>query len=132
MSVLERFNSKHECAANGCWLWTASAAPGGYGKMGVAGRTVSAHRVAYELFIGSIPDGLEIDHLCRNKRCVNPAHLDVVTRAENERRKLRWPQVAFRCDHPFEPDNWYTLTNGSHYCRVCHLARCKRRNKVAA
>src|SRR5690242_3990108 len=69
-----------------CWLWTASVDHDGYGRFVVDGKTCKAHRIAYTLSIGPIPDGLTIDHLCRNKRCVNPAHLEAVSQKENNHR----------------------------------------------
>lgn len=69
-----------------CLRWTGSRTPAGYGQMSVAGRLVGVHRVAYELAVGPVPEGLEIDHLCRVRDCINPDHLEVVTHAENVRR----------------------------------------------
>lgn len=71
-----------------CWEWTPPVGNHGYGEFARQGerRTVLAHRYAYELLVGPIPDGLEIDHLCRNKACVNPDHLEPVTKSENARR----------------------------------------------
>lgn len=98
MTLLERFNAKWEEDENGCWLWTASRLPHGYGRIGVGGKVRLAHRVSYELFNGPIPAGLDVDHLCHNedrecpggstcmhRRCVNPAHLGVATRSENQK-----------------------------------------------
>lgn len=82
-------------ATTGCWLWTGTLSMKGYGRFNVTDRNnAAAHRFAYESFVGPIPDGLEIDHLCSVRRCVNPAHLEPVTHAENlrrgaERRRLR-------------------------------------------
>lgn len=69
---------------SGCWLWDGGTDGGaGYGKMSFRGRDTGAHRASYELFCAPIPDGMQIDHLCRMPPCVNPAHLRVVTQAEN-------------------------------------------------
>lgn len=84
--VLERFLSKCDRPVDGCWLWEAGITTAGYGTLSIASRTHYAHRLAYEHFIGPIEDGMVIDHLCRMRHCVNPAHLEVVTNAENLRR----------------------------------------------
>ena len=74
------------CFTGFCWEWTADRAKSGHGRIRVDGRTQMAHRIAYELLVGPIPEGLELDHLCRNTCCVNPDHLDPVTHLENMRR----------------------------------------------
>jgi hypothetical protein len=66
-----------------CWTWTGRKSTSGYGQIRIAGKTCYAHRVSYELFVGPIPEGLVIDHLCRNRACINPDHLEVVTAAVN-------------------------------------------------
>jgi hypothetical protein len=70
----------------GCWNWLKSLDLGGYGKVDIAGRTRRAHRVYYEDVFGSIPEGLTLDHLCRNRKCVNPFHLEAVTTEVNNQR----------------------------------------------
>lgn len=75
----------------GCWLWDHHTSDKGYGQLRErsSGRTIKAHRYFYELHRGPIPDGLHLDHLCRNPRCVNPDHLEPVTNGENQRRGIR-------------------------------------------
>jgi hypothetical protein len=70
-----------------CWNWDGAVTSSGYGAVAHNGRTHSTHKLAYELLVGPVPDGLQIDHLCRNKLCCNPAHLEPVTGQENIRRR---------------------------------------------
>lgn len=84
-------------AADGCWTWTGSKHPLGYGMAKALGERY-AHRVSYRLHRGPIPEGLTIDHLCRNRSCVNPAHLEVVSLAENIRRAPRSKLSAEQVD----------------------------------
>lgn len=71
-----------------CWLWNGSRCSAGYGQLVVNGRQTMAHRFAWEIENGAIPDGLTVDHLCMNKLCVNPDHMELVTRGENARRHI--------------------------------------------
>ena len=114
----------------GCWLWTGAAQRNGYGRFGMDGRTQFAHRVAYELHIGPIPKGLHLDHLCRVRGCVNPAHLEAVTQRENT---LRGDAITARnavkthClkGHAFDEANTYHYQGGFRGCRTCRKARRK-------
>ncbi len=78
----------HVEKAETCWLWTSTITGNGYGHYSIKRVKVGAHRFAYELMVGPIPQGLTIDHLCRVKACVNPDHLEPVTQAENNRRGI--------------------------------------------
>lgn len=102
---MTRFWSKVE-KTNNCWNWTAASTPLGYGRFSSQGKLVYAHRYSYELFKDDIPDGLELDHLCRNPSCVNPDHLDVITHKENMNRGVGPSALNSRkthCprDHPY-------------------------------
>ena len=101
-----------------CILWTGSIISSGYGNKYVAGRgMVLAHRLAYEAAIGPIPGGLEIDHLCRVKLCVNPDHLEAVTHQENVRRAIA---DVCRRGHIIDETNHYTNPkSGMRRCRIC-------------
>ena len=81
-TVEERFWAKVD-KTDGCWLWTASIHTTGYGQFRIQGRTVVAHREAYRMLVGPIPEGLDLDHKCRNRACVNPAHLRPATHKQN-------------------------------------------------
>lgn len=87
-----RFMAKvDQGAEGGCWLWTAHRNADGYGVFRFDGQMGGAHRFAYRLLVGPVPDGMELDHLCRMRHCVNPEHMEIVTHAENVRRSERWP-----------------------------------------
>lgn len=88
-AVRERLEERVQVASNGCWIWTGAQDPAGYGRIGIGDTTFMAHRISHELYIGPIPAGLHVDHLCRITACVNPDHLEAVTQAENNRRAAR-------------------------------------------
>lgn len=91
-----RFAAKFTVNDQGCWQWHGATVPQGYGKLGMNGTVEYSHRVAYEWFVGPIGDGLEIDHLCQNRACCNPDHLEAVTHAVNmtRRREARLARIA--------------------------------------
>lgn len=124
---MERFWSKVETGM-GCWVWTASKNGMGYGTFALNGRTVMAHRAAWELLIGVIPAGAVLDHLCRNKQCVNPSHLEPVTQKQNLLRAHGMGQANARkthcpAGHPYAGSNLYTAPSGRRLCRACQRAR---------
>lgn len=100
-----------------CWEWQAAIdVQSGYGRFQVDGTTKHAHRVAYELSIGDLDPDLELDHLCRNRRCVNPLHLEQVTHRENVRRARQVKSCPQ--GHPYEGDNLYVY-KGHRKCKAC-------------
>lgn len=113
---------------SGCWLWTGAKYPGGYGAMG-RGRShegiMRAHRFAYTHFLGPIPKGKELDHLCRVRNCVNPTHLEIVTRRENFLRGQHWAAKAFLTDTCKRGHSLLDAyrSHGYRQCRTCTLAR---------
>jgi hypothetical protein len=121
----ERFWSKVlNHPATGCWEWQASRFWTGYGRFWVNPRTRSTHRVAYEALVGLIPPGHDIDHLCRNKNCCNPAHLEPVTQRENTLRAESPPAlnaIKTQCTqgHAFDTMNTRTRRDGSRTCLIC-------------
>jgi hypothetical protein len=136
---IERFEEKVERdPETGCWLWAACRNSAGYGKFGIDGRVVLAHRFSYEQHVGPIPDGLQLDHLCRVRCCVNPAHLEPVTGSENVRRgkageitKVRHAQKT-HCPqgHAYTEDNITPqILSGRWTARCCKT--CKRIRALA-
>jgi len=118
--------------ASGCWVWHGALKSNGYGYVFAGGRDQNAHRVAYQWFVGPIPEGLELDHLCRNRGCVNPSHLEPVTRWENIKRgameeaRQRRTTERLTCSkgHPWNEQNTYVhAKTGARHCRECHRLR---------
>ncbi|MEV4521473.1 HNH endonuclease [Micromonospora tulbaghiae] len=125
-----RLLEKTQLDRSGCWLWTAAKNAYGYGVIGLTGqhRTVLAHRATYEMFVGPIPDGHDLDHLCRVRHCVSPAHLEPVTRRINLLRgagETARNAAKTHCPkgHPYSGANLIVRKSGQRYCRTCHNSR---------
>ena len=136
MKLLASFNSKYIPEPNsGCWLWEAGCSRSGYGYISQARKMRQAHVVAYELFVGRVPEGKELDHLCGVRCCVNPAHLEPVTHRENLRRGktlIALNNAKRTCcnGHEFTAENTYVWTDESRQCRICARQRKAKQRKA--
>lgn len=126
-STEDRLRKKYTiCKESGCWEWTAAVQSNGYGRVWYNGKVQYAHRVMYERNVGTIKEGMDLDHLCRNRKCVNPDHLEQVTRSENLKRGETGENIAeplrkkTHCPkgHPYSGDN-LRLYGGRRHCRAC-------------
>ena len=136
-SLERRINHHIKINANGCWEWTGSKTKNGYGQIGVGGKLFMAHRYIYEQKIGPVPCSLDLDHLCRNRCCVNPDHMEPVTRSENLKRGNSgiWAKLVngakTHCPkgHEYSGANLYVHPRGARCCRVCTNERARLRRK---
>ena len=125
----ERFFAKVRDLGD-CWHWVASTTTNGYGCFWDGERNRPAHRWAWEFFNGPIPDGLVLDHLCRNILCVNPDHLEPVTHTVNMRRGV-FPVVgSCKWGHEFSEANTYVTKAGKRHCRACNARRTRLRGRA--
>lgn len=135
--LLERLMEKVRVEPGGCWVWTGWLTQAGYAMInagGTNGKALRAHRVSYEAHVGPIPDGLVLDHLCRNRACLNPAHLEPVTASENVMRGEGPPARNARrthCahGHPLSGENVRIRVRPGCVERVC--CSCERARKHA-
>ena len=121
-----------------CWEWLGPRNAYGYGHFSAGRDVFRAPRVAYTLASGPIPEGLELDHLCRNRICVNPSHLEVVTHRTNDQRSplmgmalKRLNGIKQRCPngHPYDLFNTHYAKHGARVCRACHRRHEQERRK---
>lgn len=133
--IESRFWDKVAVDDSGCWLWQASKFVDGYGRFRADGETRHAHRWAYERFVGPVPEGLQIDHLCRTRHCVRPSHMEPVTPAENFHRGAgrgaslcepgQYLLKTCRNGHDMSGDN--IVFDGGRRCRSCRNAWYRER-----
>jgi hypothetical protein len=142
--VRERFAAMYTVTPSGCWEWHRSLDGKGYGTFGIkidgVWRTVKAHRVSYEIHVGPIPEGLQLDHLCRNRACCNPSHLEPVTNRENGLRGESPCALNARVTHcpkghEYTPENTLIKTTrcgtAGRDCRECGRLRLRAKKVVA-
>lgn len=124
---IERLREVNE--ETGCWDWLGSFRGGGYARMSVKNRVVPAHRVSFEVFRYPVPNGLVLDHLCRDRGCVNPWHLEPVTIGENTLRSptapsaLNFLKTECKNGHLFTKENTYLRPTGGRSCKTCRATR---------
>lgn len=114
----------------GCWMWMNSLTANGYGCARENGATVYAHRLSYELFVGPIPSGLQIDHLCRHRWCVNPDHMEPVTQQRNLARGFSPPAINARKDRCSSGHDYTRDSRGYRVCQTCQLAYSRNYEKT--
>lgn len=128
-NILEKrqraFWAKVAKTPGGCWIWQGTKYANGYGRFHVDNGEHLVHRLAYEWLVGTIPPGKVIDHLCRNRACVNPSHMEIVTRIENVMRGISSPALKAKQQtcvrgHDLSGDNLYIRPDGHRECRECH------------
>lgn len=125
---------------SGCWAWKGTIDHDGYGRVYHLGKKVRAHRLSYELLVGELTPGLVVDHVCRNKACINPDHLELVSQSENVKRSLPTSKNGMtRGKYKKRPTcyrghfkEWDHQADGYKPCRECQKIRNKERRAVAA
>ena len=138
LTTYERFTKKYKVTDTGCWEWTAGLfKKDGYGQFYNPGGSHLAHRYSYEYHVGPVPEGMQLDHLCRNRKCVNPDHLEPVTCRENLHRgdtvnSANSAKTHCLRGHPLSAENTYVYKRGSgitRKCKTCVRLRAKKRRE---
>lgn len=133
--VEQKLMARVQRTETGCWEWTGSRTAGGYGQIRRRYVVYGAHRLSYETFVGPIPEGLHLDHLCRNPPCINPEHLEPVTSRENCLRGISPAAknaVKTHCvnGHPLTGAN-LAIDRGHRACVECRRRRGRKRMRAA-
>lgn len=140
LSLLKRLFSRvnfdgpvpeHRPDLGNCWVCVKNVRPNGYGKLTYKSEDLSAHRLVFSLFVGDIPEGLDLDHLCRNRACVRPHHLEPTTRLENLSRgngliAMNVKKTHCVNGHEFTPENTYLYRGKHRCCKTCRKAAKER------
>lgn len=114
----------HRPELGACWLWTGTTIKGGYGRFTSGGHKILAHRFAYELLVGPVPGGFELDHLCRVPSCANTTHVEPVSHQVNcQRGSGSKRKVSCLRGHQFNAENTYLTPGGRRQCRTCKQRR---------
>jgi hypothetical protein len=135
-----RLQGKVRIAPSGCWEWQGYIRPNGYGSFYFRGRPTTAHRAAYQIFVGPVGERADLDHLCRNRRCVNPDHLEIVSRRENCRRGIMGQvnaereraKTCCRNGHAYVEDNVHIAPQGWRRCCICRRENQRRARSARA
>lgn len=123
-----RLFKQRQIQPNGCWLWTGLLDRDGYGRLHHDGRMRILHRIAFQALVGPIPEGLTLDHLCRNRACFNPNHLEPVTLQENIHRGQRAaPKTHCVHGHLYDEKNTFLQGDGVRRCKACRREQARSR-----
>ncbi len=128
---------RFKVSENGCWIWSGALSSEGYGILNIDGERKYAHRMTYQLFVGPIHHWQELDHLCRDRRCCNPAHLEAVSSYENSKRgnhplfTVHRKQQCRKGHDLTNPENRHQRNDGRYRCKICSAEyQRKRREKI--
>lgn len=133
--ILERLLRRTDFQ-DGCWIWTGTLNTSDYGQITYRNTNRLVHRIGFELAGGTVPDGMQIDHLCRKRNCWNPSHLEAVTNRENALRSERATKTHCVHGHPFTDENTVITIGNQGFpwrsCRICRRQATKRYQKRRA